>query len=412
VPVRWPSEWGDAAGLEFLKGTPFNCLIVNGKSTPDGVIEQARRAGLQVRTGQDTPGATIVEGVWPGVRLTAEKSSDAEKNDADSGPTGAPWIDSNGWKVRLARERNPARAVWVNAAPPQQSRVLRFDAYIAAMADAAANGGDWIVSLHPDHSRALAAKEEAALAAWRRILAAAAFFRAHRAWRSYATKANFAVISDFSGKNEFLAGELLNLTARTQQPYRILESIKAGSASMSMLKAAFYADQDPPPPALRKVLEDFVRRGGLLITGPNWGKPDGAAMAGDAHLRYAVYAVGKGRLAIAREPLQDPYIAARDARVLMSHSTDLVRLWNATGFSSCLTEGSGGHTLLQLVRYVTRPGEEPVTVWIAGSYAAVRLVTLEHPAPQPLRAVRRGNGVELHLPALGVYGAIELDRQV
>jgi hypothetical protein len=227
------------------------------------------------------------------------------------------------------------------------------------MADAAMHGGRWVINLEgkPDE--------------WDRLMSAQRFFNAHRAWGEGEAIAVVGILSDFAGANEFPAGELLNLTARQHQPYRILTRSAPWPAG---LKSIIYADAEPPDAATRAKLEAFVKSGGLLITGD----------------------------------LSDPYEAARDAQVRLSHRNDLVRFWNGGSLGSYLTRTPKG-AMLQIINYAGRPGADPVSVRVAGPYREARIHLLENDTPKPLPSVPPNHGaIELHLPAIPVYAAIEL----
>jgi hypothetical protein len=148
-------QWQAPRMLERLAGTPFNCLVVSwadGSLTGEdqqrslmplvsaahgaglavvGEVDQgtdlrqaaaaAESAGLQalctesseplegfpvLRFGEPSvsdPSPRPFLGVtglpWPGLKVNLDQDVDAS-----SGPTGPPWIDSNAWFVRLARE--------------------------------------------------------------------------------------------------------------------------------------------------------------------------------------------------------------------------------------------------------------------------------------------------------------------
>ncbi|MCX6638077.1 MAG: hypothetical protein NT090_23725, partial [Acidobacteria bacterium] len=99
VPMRWPAGWAGPAALELLKDTPVNCLVAGQRA---GLLrEPAAKLGITV---VDTPpdDVAVIDGVWPGMRI----SQGRRRDDAEAGPTGAPWIDSNGWAVKLARARS------------------------------------------------------------------------------------------------------------------------------------------------------------------------------------------------------------------------------------------------------------------------------------------------------------------
>lgn len=400
VPISWPGEWQDPALLDLLRTTPVN-LLRAGKQMPAGVAERAKQLGLAVlENGATPPDVLLIRGEWPGTRAAREGGDTSA-----AGPTGAPWVDSNGWQVRLARLRNPGKAVWVAADPPKSNVVLSTESHLLGLADAAVYGGHWVLTPDPALASGLASGNSAALAAWKRIMGAVGFLAAHRSWNSWQPEAVLGILSDFSGDNEFLGGELLNLTARLQQPYRILD--KSGEVSFQGLKAVIYPDAQAPAAELRKRLLDFVASGGLLVTGPAFGASEGTPLPADTHPRYTVRRFGKGRIAVGA--MDDPFIAAGDAQILMSHRNDLLRVWNGPAMGCYYTLAPGGKGgLLQMVNYTGRPGTNPVSVLVAAPYRSARIRTLENSGPVPVKALSGRGGIEMHLPPVPVYAAIEL----
>jgi hypothetical protein len=217
------------------------------------------------------------------------------------------------------------------------------------------------------------------------------------------------VVSDFAGQNEFFSHELLNLTARINQQYLVIPKDRAAEASFRGLRAVFYADAEPPAPDLRKRLLAFVEAGGLLITGPRWGAREGAPAKGDEHPRFAVRVLGRGRIAAAKADLSDPYLAANDAAVLISHRYDLLRFWNAGAVSSYLSAAPDRkRALAQMVFYAAVRGAE-ASVRAAGAYRTARLWTLDHPGPRAVEDLPGREAIEIHLPPVSVYAGIELE---
>ncbi|MCL4401583.1 MAG: hypothetical protein M1436_02815 [Acidobacteria bacterium] len=375
--------------------------MLTDEATPAAVAGSARQLGITVlEKGTRPANAVLIQGEWPGLRIAQERG------DASAGgPTGAPWIDSNGWQVRLARVRNPGKAVWVAAEPPKSTAVLSPESHILAVADTAADGGRWVLTLDSALASGLRSGNAGALAAWKTILGAAGFFAARRSWDSFQPDAFLGILSDFSGGNEFFSGELLNLTARLQQPYRILD--KSGGVSLHGLKAVIYPDAQPPGAGLRKRLLGFVESGGLLVTGAGFGGSEGKPLSPDTHPRYAVRALGRGRIAVGA--LDDPFLAAADAQVLMSHRNDLLRVWNGTAMGCHYTLAPGGKgALLQIVNYTGRPGTNPASVRVAVPYRSARIRTLESPEPAPVKVLAGKDAIEMHLPPISAYAAIEL----
>src|SRR5664280_614458 len=284
IPFRWPSAWTDPALLGLLEGTPFNCLALEWDAALAPVAARARAAGLSLvalgnaasREAASAAGIapppesllTPADSVWPGI---ASQANGAEA----SGPTANPWIDSNGWLLRLAQVRAPQKTVWLTFTPPGAPRVVLLESYLRSIADTGAWGGRWVVSLDSDLQGGLARGDPKALASWKAIAAAVAFFEQRRAWSALEPLGVAGVISDFAGPNETTGQEILNLLGRRSLAYRILESSSATTASLAGFKALICVDEGAPPPVLRRKLLAFANQGGLLVSGAAWNRPEG-----------------------------------------------------------------------------------------------------------------------------------------
>jgi hypothetical protein len=105
--------------------------------------------------------------------------------------------------------------------------------------------------------------------------------------------------------------------------------------------------------------------------------------------------------------MSDPYLVAADTQVLLSHRHDLIRLWNG-GSMGAYPTGSDKRSVVHLINYAGRPGPDPVSFWIAGDFQSVTLHSFEDSGPRKLPVLRRRNGVEVHLPPVAVYAALEV----
>ncbi len=404
TPMRWPDGWKDPATLALLKGTAIDHLLIGTGPELSAVRSRAAQEGFRVsQPGAPPAGVEIVKGQWPGVKVERRSGGGVS-----AGPTGNPWVDSNGWAIRLAAALHPDSGVWVDAAPAGNA-LISAGSYLIAVADSAAYGGRWIVSLDNPLAVSLAAGKSDALAAWRRLTAAAGFFAAHQAWPAYVPMAVMGVVSDFTGDNEFFSQELLNLLARAGQHCRILPKDRISDASLVGLRAAIYADAEPPAPALRKQILAFVAAGGLLITTPKWGEVPGTPIGNDGNPRYSLRALGKGKLAVAVAGPDDPYRWANESVVMVSHRYDLVRFWNSGAAGSfCTLAPDGKQAVVHLLFYANR-GPDSATVRIAGRYRAARAYTAGQPAAMKVEWVPQTDAVEIHLPPVSQYVALELD---
>ncbi len=418
-PLLWPESWNEGH-IERVAKTPINCLLFSAtqarrnKSVLQAagkrgwktavIVEAAARAedldtsltlpiqaAGKIRPGETAPVIAISGCVWPQVKR-ADRSSAA---DADAGPTGAPWVDSNDWVAQLIRFRAPHSAIWLMYVPPD--RVLRPDEYALAVADAAAHGARWV----------LAGADRFTEEAWAAIDKTMVFFDRHAEWQSYRSLASLGVMSEFGESDEFMAHEILNLSARRNLLFRILDR---SNPDLRGLRAVVWVDKDAPAAQAREKLLAFVKNGGLIV-----GQPVLSAMFPTAlpevedHLSYRIYPIGAGRAAVAKEDWSDPWVVAGDVHVLMSRRQDPVRFWNNGSSGSQYSVSPDGSTrLIQMVNYSARASSELRTAGVDGKSTFARFYTPEAPQPVALvpRAARRG--IELEVPAFRVYAAIEL----
>ena len=391
--------------MGLLKGTVINCLLIDPHQNLETVAAHARHERFEVVGPASLPNdVTVVTGEWPGIKLTQSGELDL----VSAGPTGAPWVDSNGWRVRLAATLHSGNDIWVDANPTAPR--LFPESYVLGVADAAAYGGRWIITLDERLAQDIAVQKQEALDTWKKLTTAAGFFSAHKAWPAFQPEAVLGVISDFSGENEFFSNELLNLVARSNQQYRILLRSQVSQASLAGLRAVLYSDTQAPSRDLRKQILGFVEDGGMLITGPNWGELTDLSSSGDGYPGYSQRIVGKGRLAIAKDALADPFFVAHDATVLISHRYDLLRFWNGGAVASYYTMAPNRkEAVVQVLLYANGPPRSDVSLRVAGQYRAARLWTLDRPTAGKVDMETQKGAVELHLPAISQYAAVELE---
>jgi hypothetical protein len=457
-------RWHEPAALEILKDTPVDCLVLSWAAGGLADVEQWRSAAPFIETArrrnlsvvgwidaaadhrqavaaakiaglsavamrrfqgsadlpviawserQDVPwdsasAAVAVAGnVWPGVNISQGGG------DGAAGPTSLPWLDSNGWYIQLARARLHA-PLWVVFDPPGKGTVFSAQSYTNAIADSEIAGGRWLISLDDDLRASLAEGAAPALESWRQIAAAARFFRDHAEWKSYRSLGLVGLISDFSGSNFQIGGEILNLMARRDLLFRVIWKAQA-AASFDALKALVYPDTAVPDAALRRKMTEFVEQGGLLVTGPKWGA-QGKPAPPDFPTQLDVRAVGRGRLAVAREPLSDPYQAAVETQFLLSHRYDLVKIYNSpsSGCTRFTAAPRSGQALVQCVSYADggRGGGGLRTMWIRDRFAKARLWSIgSDPVSIAAQSSEEYAGVEYRLPASAPrsYVALELE---
>lgn len=417
IPMRWPLQWQAPSALQRLSNTPINCLLIEDPSSLRSVVEQAHRNNIRViHSPSELPGISIVKGAWPGAKL----SQSGNRDTASSGPTGLPWVDSNGWKVRLAAAVNPKSTIWVDVAPSDPLPA----SYQLCVADTAACGGAWIISLDDHLAAGIERGDSQSINTWKALLESVEFFAVHNDWSStYLGTAVVGVLSSFSGDNEAFSGEVVNLLARTTEQYRIIPDNGFSATSLTGLRAVLCPDTAPPGASLRKPLLDFVQAGGLLIARSAWNDLPGTPADWD-YPRYAGRVLGSGRIAVSKSPDDlDPYLIANDTVALVSHRFDLLRFWDAGSVNAYLSEAPDRkRAIVQMVFYaremngkMAAGGPENASVRVAGRYRTARLMTF---GKQPITLGQSNDtgvgmlfdqdSVEVHLPPLSHFAALEL----
>jgi hypothetical protein len=119
----------------------------------------------------------------------------------------------------------------------------------------------------------------------------------------------------------------------------------------------------------------------------------------------------------------DPYLMANDTVALVSHRFDLLRFWDAGSVNAYLSETPDGkRAIVQMVFYaremngkMAAGGPENASLRVAGRYRAAQLLTCDKPPTKLGQPDDHGVGllvdedsVELHLPSLSHYAAVEL----
>jgi hypothetical protein len=421
VPFRWPAAWTEPASLKLLAGSPINCLLFDRVSASSAIAAEARNAGLtvlewnalgaaplaEIKWDSSAPQTAITGLEWPRIKL----SSTGRRNDVDAGPTGAPWIDSNSWVARLAAVRAPHRPIWLGFELAKDDPAPGESAYQIAIADSAAAGARWMVSLDGGLCKGLAAGNADALKTWRGILTAVRFFETHRDWSTWEPWGSVGMLSTFAGKNEFLGQEVLNLASRRNLLYRVLDRSRSGSQKLEGLRGVLYVDSDPPSAGLKAQLDGFARGGGLLIVP----RALAAQFAGGKAVPcpvggYDLRSLGKGQLATATREWDDPYFLAADVHSLVSRRNDPVRLFNARSLWGHYSVAADGHrALLQLVGFTSRPNDS-VSIGLPRPWRSVAMYQTESEAPAMLDAVTVEGRMEIHLPAFTHYAAVEFRR--
>jgi hypothetical protein len=370
-------------------------LVLEGQFAPEYLAALRKAAGSMpvIEIAKDaarwrwTPASVIVaSGVPPSARNLSEMG-------IRGAPSSEPWIQSNLWLVRSLLP-SPGRSVWVNSQVEKSSSID----YARAVADAAAAGGRWIVSLDDSFRTKLKAREASALEAWRRLSIYLKFAESSVNRPSLAPYGNVGIVLDPASANREVADEYLNLATRRQIPCRLLARSELNGTAIVSFRALLATDLDPPTTTERKLLQDFAEGGGLVVVGPSWGDAPKTEP-------FAEIPTGKGRVVVYRD--LDPETVARDLKELLSDDDLGVVPFNVPSIITLASGGRPGQPLnIQLVNYFDHP-VEAVTLRVAGKFSSARLETPEDVAIDlPLRDA--DGRTEVTIPRLSLWGTVSM----
>jgi hypothetical protein len=318
VPMRWISN--DPKSLELLDKTPINCLLLEKDQWSGSIAQDAAKRGIdtlgvihpggdsletarkaaslhfagvalegtfeptvadrvrrvlddskiqmvelttrsRMRFDSGSPIAGTFQGVWPGVRPE-------EKGEAHSGPSGAPWINTNTGFLRYALAASDA-TIWISNQPPAKE-AINVSRYLQAIGDASLTGARWVIALDDDFSKRLLAHDPKAVSDWKQITDHLRFVEAHKEWRHLRPHSDLALVEDVDS-GALLSGGVLDMIAVKHTPVRPVPYSKISPPAFDKAKMAVDVDPSALTPEQMAVIKSWTRAGGTLLSGPpNW----------------------------------------------------------------------------------------------------------------------------------------------
>ncbi len=425
VPARWQSA--DPASLDLVAQTPVNCVLVDKPSWSQSfmkaaasrgiaalaVVQPGPNAGTLAREAAGMGAAGIVlegnitdadrdrlsgikipiveltprsgmrlndpplgiagtyQGLWPGVRAQ-------ENGEAQSGPSGAPWIDTNAGFLRFVRASTHA-VIWLANRPPEKT-VIPVRRYLDAIADAEMNGARWVIALDGNFNRQLLAHDAKAVAGWKQIGAELAYYESHRQWRALPPHSKLAIIEDVQS-GALLSGGVLDMIVVKHTP--VIPVPPRELAGASLKKASMAVDVDPSAltPQESVNLKAFTHSGGTLLSGVSqWKFPPPEP----------------GQITLNEKDVAKLDEIWKQVNNMIGRMNLGARLFNVSSMlSNLLDAGDGKSVVLQLVNYTDFPVDS-ITAHVLGNYKHARLYEPGMP-PKDLDVypVEEGTGVDI-----------------
>ncbi len=222
------------------------------------------------------------------------------------------------------------------------------------------------------------------------------------------------LISDFSGDNEYLAGETMLLAARKQIAFRPVPVARVQAGDLAGRRAALYLDLAPPAPKLLEMLKTFASGCGLVLAGPGCAKAfEGLKpVTAHPHPRFDIFALGRGRVALARAAFDDAWTLADEADPLMSRSYEPARLFNGGLLHTRSTASPDGKsTLVHLINYGTEGFYHMVVLQVTRLAQSAKVHLLGAAESKPVELSGDPARPEIVIPHFSVYLAVELKHK-
>jgi hypothetical protein len=425
-PAEWvPAEWHshDLTTLDLLKDTPVNCILLEPSDWDAAFIGAARKRGLvalgvlragtdagslvrraasakltgvvalgdfeaspmeaatgaglvsielptraRIRLDSKEPIAGTSQGLWPGLEIEHNGKS-------ITGPTSAPWINTNGGFLRFLRARTGA-TVWLAVDPPP-GMVFPVERYLQAIGDTAIPGARWVVSLDSDLEGRLYRHDPAAMKDWQRI---AEYLRFYERWRQAANFGKFGVVMDRK-TGGLLSGFLLDMLAAQRTSANVIPPGRVSADALQRVNVLLDLDSASLSPEERKAIQDFVARGGTVLDPPpavRFPEPSPRQMTPDRR---------------DLDRLQGLWEMVYNATLRKNFG---VRAFNTAGILTGVVTPDGGRTVLVHLLNFTDYPMESITVHALGTWKRARLYRPDGPAKDlAVYPVKEGTAVDI-----------------
>ncbi len=188
---------------------------------------------------------------------------------------------------------------------------------------------------------------------WRNVGSFLAFFEDHAEWRGFAPFGKIGIILDPTGPNLADAEEYLNLMARRQIPYRVIDRPQLGAHTARQACGRCSPSTSlRPPKRSERPCRDFAAAEAWF-----WAVRRGAARRRTKS--YTVVGPARAKWRFTRRTTPDPQSVGRDLNDLLNTEELGVSVFNAPSVLSYVSMGdSGKRMLIQLVNYAGAPGRD------------------------------------------------------
>ena len=417
VAVRWSDC--DAKFIPLVKDGGITMVVLQN---PNEAFEAAcRSAGLKIQAqgeiqalpleaiNRASPKALVAltNGLWPGVGRPAMDSEDA----FTAGATGRPWVNANAHWFGILRCLYPDRPALLGYLPDENAGVkpdvlVPRESLEVALAEAWANGGNYLLTLEPHYHDKLLGGDAKALEAWRQMGRTALWLTKNA---SLFRQPVFPIITVLVEPNDAVA-EIINLLYRQNASPALVAAADPPAPDALHRRALVAVGIQPPSAAVRRRILSHAEAGTSLIVDAQgesawWRDPRLKRLRRQEDRDF--YSLGRGQVVAYHEVIPDPGEFAFDVIDIVTQKRRAVRLWNAPAVIALATSAPQGRarSLVRLMNY-GQP-EDSILVAVQGSYTRVSVLQ-PGAASVSVPATQVGSTTEVTIPRLGRVGALML----
>ncbi len=408
--VEFGPDWHEAVQAA---GAVFDGVVLEGEFPSEAAaqaLDELRKANpnaivipmgdwRQVHRDPQFPILASASGLWPGML------SVSEAEEWGAGPTSNPWVLSNAWQIGALLADGSGRPVWMGHRPKKhRPQPLEFADHARAVADSGMAGGSWVVALGDDWRERIYAREEEAVAEWRRLGEQVTFFSKRDEWRRFKTWPSVLVVHEPAGGSQFDSFDVLNMLSVYHVPHRVV--LRSDLAMQPPEPGAAVLVFDFAPGAEPEVnkLREFTGGGGTLLLGPSWRTAE--ERAGDSAPQLIA---GAGRISKYPPGEVDPDRFSRNVRDLVEKEHAAPRLYNVGSIISLYRyDPAGGQGLLQMTEYGDYSTEN-ITVRFPREVAAATVYFVDR-EPLALKVYEGDKGgSEIDIPEVPGYCGVIIE---
>jgi hypothetical protein len=396
ITAIWTNEKNEAvdetcaaAGIRVLG--PLDIRLISGAHLDDAGVDASDGAAIVVK-----------DGVWSGAAMPERPEL------VTAGATARPWVNANGYRIGYLRALYPGRPPILGYSPDAEAGVKpdkppALASLELALIDAWAAGGNYVLTLTPEHRRQLLGGKAEALAVWRSLGRTTHWLRENAALFRQPTLANITLLVERGDTT----AELASLMYRQNASPRLVDAANPPEPDPRHCAVLVAAGIRTPNASAADRILAHAEAGSAVVTDAAgedaWWRRKGWKAERSFEDR-TFYRAGHGRLVVYSQEIQDPGEFALDVIDLAGPNRP-VRLWDNGAVIALSSRKDGGASVLCAVNYGPPLRSIKILAQVPGHFSSARLVRPEAP-PLSLRVASRGPNTEIALPELNLLSVV------